>query len=193
MHSHQSSTAEGPSAATEHLVHFYEDDSILLDTVDAFIGSGLAAGESAIFVATESHRAALAQRLSARGIDLDAAIADDQYIPLDAEETLSTFMIKDWPDQARFNEAAGEVLRRASRDGRRVRAYGEMVTLLWAQGNKAATIRLEWLWNRLGDAESFSLLCGYPKRFFADRTTGSHFSAICGQHSRVIASAQQAG
>ena len=40
------------------------------------------------------------------------------------------------------------VIRRGAQNGsRQVHAFGEMVALLWAQGNHKATIRLEELWD----------------------------------------------
>ena len=37
-----------------------------------------------------------------------------------------------------------------------------MVALLWHQGNVAAAIELETLWNDLAEDRRFSLLCAYP-------------------------------
>lgn len=52
-------------------------------------------------------------------------------------------------------------------DGRsRVRAFGEMVALLWAEGNHGGAIRLEELWNDLQNSHSFALFCAYPMNGF---------------------------
>jgi hypothetical protein len=55
-----------------------------------------------IVVATESHRKSLFQRLLASGVDDTAAIEQGFYLPLDVDETLSTFMVNDLPDAVRF-------------------------------------------------------------------------------------------
>ena len=52
-------------------------------------------------------------------------------------------------------------MRRAAATGRPVRAYGEMVALLWEHGDVLAAIELEELWNDLGRELDFSLLCAY--------------------------------
>jgi hypothetical protein len=42
-----------------------------------------------------------------------------------------------------------------------VRAYGEMVDILWQAGNRDAAIRLEEYWNELAKLQTFSLFCAY--------------------------------
>ena len=75
-------------------------------------------------------------------------------------------MVDGSPERERFNEVMGGVLPSVS-DGRsRVRAFGEMVALLWAEGNLQRAIRLEELWNDLQKAHSFSLFCAYPMHGF---------------------------
>src|SRR5690606_24103724 len=44
---------------------------------------------------------------------------------------------------------------------RRLRAFGEMVDLLWKRGNAPAALRLEALWGRAGSGHDLVLLCGY--------------------------------
>lgn len=49
------------------------------------------------------------------------------------------------------------------RDGRRVRAFGEMVAVMWTRGQSGATVQLEHLWHRFCQTKAFSLFCAYPK------------------------------
>jgi hypothetical protein len=48
-----------------------------------------------------------------------------------------------------------------------VRVFGEMVALLWADGDRNGALVLEELWNDLTRRMSFPLLCAYPARFFS--------------------------
>jgi hypothetical protein len=65
-----------------------------------------------------------------------------------------------------------------------IRAYGEMVDVLWKDDLHAAAIRLEMLWNQLANARRFSLLCGYSMgSFYKDAA----FHEICRQHTHVMA------
>lgn len=171
---------------SEHFVQFYEADAFLLNSLGGYIHAALDAGEVAIVVATEAHRAGLEERLREYGLDSAAAKASGQYVSLDAAETLSQFMVDGSPDAGLFEEVVGGVIERAARGGRRVRAFGEMVALLWADGNYDAAIRLEGLWNDLSESYSFSLFCAYPMRGFGAEEFAGQLSDICTKHSRVI-------
>ena len=151
----------------DHACHVYQDETSLLDTLCAFVGGGLWAGESAIVIATDAHLLRLEEMLRQSGLDLAHFRATDAYIPLSAEVSLSKFMENGWPDAERFEGFVAPTILRAARGGRPVRAFGEMVALLWARGMFAATVRLEHLWNKTLEREKIRLLCGYPKTGFA--------------------------
>lgn len=170
-----------------HLVQFYDDDPFLVDVSSRFISAGLEAGGGGVVIATKPHLSAIEERLRARGLDIAAASERGQYIALEARETLSMFMDNGWPDERRFTDVVGALIASAAQ-GRRppVRVFGEMVAILWADGNGKAAIRLEELWNQLRQRLSFSLLCAYPMRGFDSATDGKPFHEICAEHSRVI-------
>jgi hypothetical protein len=176
----------GEMAPCEHLVQFYEDDSLFLDTLESFVAEGLLAGEGVVVIATSQHLSALNRALVKRGPRLTGAMQGDQYLSLDAEAMLSLFMIDGWPNDELFNEFVTGILQRAGAGGRRVRAFGEMVALLWAQGNCGATVRLEHLWHQLCEEQEFVLVCAYPKTGFT-RDTQDSMREICAAHSRVLA------
>lgn len=178
----------GEMAPCEHLLQIYEDDAVLLDTLTGFVAGGLQSGESAVVIATAPHLEELERRLAAAGVDVAAARSDDQFIALRADRTLARFMVQGWPDENRFNEVISEIVVRARGRGRRVRAFGEMVALLWAQGHVGATVRLEHLWNKLCKAEAFSLFCAYPKAGFTKDSVVS-LADICAAHTRQITAA----
>ncbi|MDZ4685882.1 MAG: MEDS domain-containing protein [Planctomycetaceae bacterium] len=175
----------GEIAPCEHLVQIYADDAAFLDALEGFVGGGIRAGDAVIVIATASHHNALEDRLGAAGVDLDAAIEQLAYIPLDAEVALSRFMVNDWPDEALFNRMVTELIAAASQGGRRVRAFGEMVAILWAQGHSGATVRLEHLWNKYCRDENLSLFCAYPKSGFTKDAAVS-LREICAAHTKVL-------
>lgn len=173
-----------------HVVQFYAEDAALLDSIARFIATALEAGDAAVAIATDSHRDGLKQRLTARGIDVEAAIRRGKFIPLDAAETLSRFMRDGVPVPQSFAEVVGGVFDRAraslgARPGRVV-AFGEMVALLWAQGKPEAAVQLEQLWNDLAQTHAFSLRCAYPITGFNRDQDGEPFSKICAAHGGVI-------
>jgi hypothetical protein len=147
-----------------HVVQFYEQSPYLVDRVSAFIAPGLKAGEAAIVIATPEHREMIERQLQAHGIDVAEMRTQGSYVDLDATETLSKFMIDGQPDRKRFVDVIGGAITQARPKAQFpiVRAFGEMVALLWAQGRQDAAINLEELWNELLGHHPFSLMCGYP-------------------------------
>jgi hypothetical protein len=171
---------------TDHFVQFYENDAFLASTVSRFVGGALHDGEGVVLIATPRHRNAIRRSLRARGLDPSLARAHGQMVVLDAAETLGKFMVDGSPDPRRFRDVVGGVLARAGQGRPRLRAFGEMVALLWAAGRPAAAIRLEELWNELRDAHPFVLQCAYPMDGFKAVRHGAAFGDICDCHSRVI-------
>jgi PAS domain S-box-containing protein len=166
----------------DHAVQFYDNDEFLYAAMTPFLREGLRAGEPVIVIATEAHRSAV---LAALAADTD----EKSLFLFDAEETLATFMDGDMPDPAKFREALGTIIERAiaSAPGKRPRAYGEMVDVLWRRGHRRAAIRLEELWNELAQARPFSLLCAYRLGGFLKSADHEEFKHICQTHSRVAA------
>lgn len=177
----------GEIAPCDHILQIYENDKEFLDTLECFVTGGLHAGEAVIIIATDEHLAELNDRLRRGGFDLFSLTLHDQYIPLSAEETLAQFMINGWPDENLFHYLLTNLLLRARKRDRKVRAFGEMVALLWSKGFNGATVHLEHLWTRFCESEEFSLFCAYPKSGFTENANES-IARICQCHSKVIAS-----
>jgi len=171
---------------SEHFVQFYETDQFLLYSLAGFIEAGLKAGNSCIVVATKEHRDGLDTKLQAYGVDVSEAYASGKYLSLDAAETLSTFMVKGSPDAVRFAEVFGGLVGRAAETSSNVRIFGEMVALLWSEGNHAAAVRLEELWNELHETHQFSLFCAYPINGIGGVTLAGPLRGVCSEHTRVI-------
>jgi hypothetical protein len=169
-----------------HAVRFYDNDKSLARIVADFLSEGLGADHPAIVVATAAQRAAILRELIAKGLDVVQLQRSNDLVLLDAQATLDTFMTNGEPDAATFKQVMCEVIDRACR-GRAdctIRIYGQMVDVLWKEGNREAAIRLEMLWNELAVSKAFSLLCGYAMgSFYKD----VQFGEICRQHSHVIA------
>ena len=176
----------GEIAPCEHVLQVYESDEVFIDALSHFVGSGINAGDSVIVIATNNHLKALNFSLLEHGIYIDSLISDGGYIPLNAEETLAKFMVDGWPDETLFRETINEVFARAKKGDRKVRAFGEMVAILWAQGHHGATVQLEHLWNKFMLSERFPLFCAYPKSGFTDNIHSS-MNKICCSHSKMIA------
>lgn len=175
-------------AASAHVVQVYENEDEFLNLLEGFVTGGLEAGDAVVLIATSAHLNALEQKLKLTGLDLEALKADDQYLPLIAEEVLARIMINDWPNYSLFMETITRIFRRVSNGQRHVRAFGEMVAILWEQGNSGATIMLEQLWNMYCEKQPFTLFCAYPKSAFPNNSNVS-LRNICKTHTKMIANA----
>ena len=175
----------GEIAPCDHVVQIYEDDEVFLDTLAGFVCDGINAGDCNIVIATETHLRGLENKLFCQGIDVDELKAEEQYFPLEAEQALTNFMVDGWPDEVLFTQWITGLIEKARSRNRNVRAFGEMVALLWEQGHSGATVHLEHLWNRICKEKLFRLFCAYPKSGFTQDATDS-LQNICSAHSKII-------
>jgi len=169
----------------QHLVVLYDDDGVLLDQVAHFFDFG-AHRDAIVVIATPAHRAALEAELRARGFDLGAAGDDGRYVALDAGETLGKLMIDGRFDDSRFSAVIGAEIERAARRHVRVRAFGEMVALLWLEGGTEPALQLEDAWSRLLQRFPLALLCAYPTRAFESVAAQSSLLSVCSKHGLVL-------
>lgn len=177
---------QDPVHAHQHAVQFYGNEAALFTTVAGFLSEGLVAGQPAVVIATESHTQSILEHLTARFIDVERAKHIGDLIVLDVDNTLATFMKADEPDSTSFKRHVGDVIGQAlgGRVRTPVRAYGEMVDVLWKEEKPEAAIKLEILWNELATTHAFSLLCAYSMGNFYKQT--QQYEAVCAQHTHVI-------
>lgn len=188
MSPHQTGKVSESSACHDHdhFVQFYESDAFLVESVVAFFKEGLDQGEAVIVIGTEGHRRAIAEGLVRQGTDLSAARTGGRFVSLDAAETLTRFMGDDAPDPHRLDETLVPVITAAQAAGTGVRIFGEMVALLWDAGNVSGAIKLEELWNQVGESYDFSLFCAYPLGLVSRSGGDEAFERVCATHTNVI-------
>jgi signal transduction histidine kinase len=180
-------------APEAHHVQFYREESVLIRSVVEHLAVSLRNGGSAVVLATETHRGRILEQLARLGIPGDVLLR--RFIAFDPREALSKFMVDGWPEAARFRELVEGLLSTARSAAAEtllpVAAFGEMVAILWAEGNKEAAVQLEQLWSEFTQVSQLSLLCAYPLAYFS-RTEDRHlFAAICGEHSAVVPAESQ--
>jgi DcmR-like sensory protein len=172
-----------------HSVQFYSHDTLLIEETGALLSAALERGDSTIVIASPAHREGFSKTLKRRGLDTNFGRLKRRYFEFDAAETISQCMVKGLLDAATFSETIGHVLVRAKMAAesqqRSVFAFGEMVALLWAEGNPKAAIALERIWNDLAHTNSFALRCAYPSGAF-HASSEAHLLQICAEHSHVI-------
>ena len=170
-----------------HAVRFYDNEAALCRIVAGFLREGLSLGQPGLVIGTAEPNNGILAELRARDVDVDGLQKSDDLVLVDAAETMATFMVDGTPNGERFNETATRIFGRIrhGRTGVTIRAYGEMVDLLWKAGRDVAAIQLEMLWNKLARTNEFSLLCGYAMgNFYKD----AGVLDVCRQHTHIVGS-----
>jgi signal transduction histidine kinase len=176
--------SDPPSHA--HTVQFYEQQESLVDSVAKFMGAGLDAGDHVLVITTPLHLEGFLARLDRNAVA--HALASNQLTILDARETLAMFMVDDAVDIDLFKTTLSRVTAsvRESAPDAPIRAFGEMVDLLWADGNPNAALRLEELWDEAVADGAVKLLCAYSIERFCREADARRFQHVCDRHSHVL-------
>ena len=169
--------------SSDHFVQLYQDTASLADAVAAYVAEGLRKGEAAVIIATPRHREAFLSRIG--------AFNADQLKVLDAEQTLATFMVNGVPNWQAFRASIGGLIAELRLRYPTLRAYGEMVDVLWQRGEREAAIRLEEYWNELGQLQTFSLFCAYRMDPLDGALYGGPLESVCRVHSHLVPARDQ--
>jgi CheY-like chemotaxis protein len=174
--------------AIRHEVQFCSDDATCVQRFTDFTASSMKAGKAAIVIATESHRAAVLKGLSAKNWDVRSAIQRGVLIALDVTESLSTFMLNENLDPARFFDIASNLIAEAAKAAQREHAprvgvCRECPPALLENGNVAQALRLEQLWGLVANISVLDLLCVYSSAMFEKHN--DIFESISAEHSAV--------
>ena len=169
---------------------YQADQSALCRNVGQYIWNGLRRGDGVLVVATAEHRKLFTEHLVSRGMDTKAFVETSRLVMLDAPQTLSRFMIGAQPDWHRFEAVIREAIHRvrpaAGSEG--LRAYGEMVGILWKRRQFAAAIRLEQLWNKVMEQSVFNLYCAYALDLFGSDFEMSQLESVLCTHTHLLPS-----
>jgi hypothetical protein len=168
--------------SNDHFVQLYQDSAALAEAVAPFMAEGLARGEAVVVIAREAHRLAFTDKLKS---------AAKNVVMLDAERTLERLMVGGMPSWHAFREVIGGLIADLRLRHPTVRAYGEMVDVLWQRGEREAAIRLEEYWNELGQLQTFSLFCAYRLDPLDGALYGGPLESVCRVHSRLIPAPDQ--
>ncbi len=174
--------------SAQHLVQFYEDDSLIIENLAFLVSKTLAAGDSSVVIATPDHLARIGQRLEVSCANLNQARTQARLVELDAADALDRFTSDGSVDEEKFERVIGETVRDAASKSPRsfVFAFGEMVELLWEDGRPDQALRLEQLWNSLATRHHFSLYCTYSLGSLRSSLDPDILTQICAEHALAI-------
>lgn len=175
----------------EHLVQLYGDDhESLARNVSRFLSEGWRNGEGLLVVATASHRELLTKQLRGDGVDPVEAVREGRLVWLGAEAVLAGILVDDQLSPARFEQLIGGALRAlmAHPGTPGVRAFGELVGLLWRAGRSTVAVQLEELWCGLLAAEPLQLFCAYPIDVLGSEFEEGTVGALLDAHTGLVSS-----
>jgi hypothetical protein len=172
----------------DHIVQLYQDQKFLNRAVCRFAAGAIANGEGVILVPTAAHWEAFRPRLEAEGVDVKAAQDDGQLTVVDADELLPRFMKDSMPDAPVFLGLAADVITKARGENRfpKVRWWGEMVNVLWEQGNVAASMNLEDQFDRLAKHHEIAIFCSFVMDNFSSDVQSRLLPRLGQNHSHLI-------
>jgi len=177
-------------AAQGHLVQIYDEgnERSLVRNVGRYLAEGLRAGDGLLVIAGAEHNEAFRRELDESGADTACAIREGWLKFFDAQETLAKFMVGGNPDWRRFEAAVGAAMRQVRKvdAGAGMRAYGEMVGILWKARQFSAAIRLEQFWNKLLSRSTFSLYCAYSIDVFGKEFQVSALDGVLCTHTHLV-------
>jgi hypothetical protein len=154
-------------------VQFADPDAVLMAEIARAMSAVLNRGNAVVCIATDTHRRLLEAHPARAGADLNRARREQQYICLDAIETLSQVTVDGSPDVVRFAETIGGPIDRVAARFPQVWIFGDMVALMCAYGNRAGAIRLERLWRAFNGARPIFRYCAYPPNVYRHLPRGA--------------------
>lgn len=172
--------------AGDHMAQVYKDPEFLLEAVCHYVVSGLENGESVVLVMRQANWERLQERLEAAGAEPAEAVARGQLFQHDADATLASLMKSGMPDAGAFRAVIGGAISNARRNYPEVRAFGEMVDILWQRGHRLGAQHLESLWNDHIQQRPFALLCAYSMDPLHESTYGGPIENVCKSHTHLI-------
>ena len=175
------------AAPSDHAVQVYDRLDELVQSVVRYLEAGFAIGSPAILIATAEHRERFNRALESLSLRPVVFEREGLLTYRDAEETLNALMDGGLPSAERFEETVGTLVEEVAArfPGRTIRAFGEMVDLLWRRGEESASVALDDLWNELARQRPFALLCGYRLDIFDVDVQTTALPDVCRAHNHA--------
>ena len=179
-------------APEQHLVQLYADadDAALLANVACYVAAGLKRKNGVLLLVPLDRWERLRAELDACDVEYGRAMEEGTLLVLDAGAIAREVIVDGEASRLRFLEtvglAASSLLVRKDLSG--LRAYGELVGMLWSEGRAEVAARIEKFWNELLRADGFSLFCAYPVDVFGADFGSSRMDEVLCAHTQLLPS-----
>lgn len=171
-----------------HFVQIYQDGETLVEAVSHFVIDQLQPTEAIVIIATESHREAIESSLVNQGVALEDAINRGQFNFIEADSLLDSFMTGGVFDADKAETILRQIIDKVRQGYVTIRAFGEMVDILWQRDDKENAKALEKLWNKLLKEYPVSLLCAYRMDNLHPASYPHDIECLCGSHTHFLPS-----
>jgi hypothetical protein len=172
-----------------HIFYPYSDEEHIAEAVGLFAAAGLFQDQTVVLITCGEKRRHIEERLTADGFDVAELKLDGRLAIVEADRLLRSLLRDGKPDRGRFREVIRNVISisRANAPSGGVRLYGEMVNILCAEGNVAAAMELEELWNEAVELHSVPLLCSYASQLLKPHWLNGTASRLMQAHTDMAA------
>lgn len=169
-----------------HIVQICQNPTSQADMLTQYVIEGLANSEGVVIIARAALRKDVISKMKELGFDAQSLKSEGQIKFFDAEFLLAGFLIDGELDEQAFEQfVAGPVLATQAKFGK-VRAFGEMVDVLWKNAQHDLAIELEGWWGELCNKHDLMLLCTYLLDSLDANNYASSLERICKCHTHSL-------
>src|SRR5688572_23104219 len=148
-----------------HSMQLFDSRESTSAALAEFVKAGLERDEQILLVTRLDDWNRAAVDLGAQ-LPLSEAVSSGQLTVCDSSRMLQALLEDGIPSAERFENTVGALVAESATRRSGLRAYGDMVDVLSAEGRYDAAEQLEELWNNLRQRVPFTLMCGYSSAHF---------------------------
>ena len=154
------------TAAGEHIVQVYDDESIFLEMLAAYTGSSINAGDAFVVVASKEHIDSLETRLWEHVVYIDSLKTCGLYLAFTTDDVLSKILVDDKLDHHKFHTFFEDNILRNLAQHRKIRVFSELATNLSKRGQGDLAMEMDKLWDKICKDQHITVLSAYSKDCF---------------------------
>jgi hypothetical protein len=175
------------SPVPAHGLLLRHDADALERDIAAFLHQCLSAREGCLVLTRASRWARVRERLEALGSDVTGALETGRLLHFDSDPLIAALFAGETFDPEVLERKVHPALLwlREATGGAPVRAYGDLVDVLWQEGRPAHALLLEKAWHDLLKRDPVTLLCGYVVDPLAAALDSRAFLPLCRAHGHV--------
>lgn len=173
-------------SSAPHFVQVCQNLTSQAEILTQYIIEGLTNGEGIVIIARVGLRKALSAKFKDLGLDLNDLKAQGKIRIFDADFMLSLFNFDDTVDRAAFEKCVLPPVLETKLKFGKVRAFGEMVDILWKDGWQDLAIELEGWWGEICEEHNLMLLCTYLLESLDPAEYNHSLKRICNTHNHLV-------